>query len=103
VRNVRYASFVQPGMSLRCEVDVVEIGESSAKFKGAGWVGDEQMVSGRFEMRCINLADRSPHLASADAAIVEQLRRQFRLIGGPQALEAAGKRAAGEAPVAPTR
>jgi len=86
-RNVRYANFVQPGHSLRCEVDVVEIGENSAKFKAAGFVDDKQAVSARLELACLNLADRDPRLAGADAQIVAQMREQFRLIGGPEALE----------------
>ncbi len=85
-RNVRPASFVKPGHVLRCELDALEITEASAKFKGAGFVGTEPIVSGRLELRCFNLAERDPHLAEADAAIIAQLRQQFKLIGGPQLL-----------------
>ena len=89
-RNTRYASFVQPGKILRCELTAVEIGESHAKFKGAGFVGETQAVSGRLELRCFNLSDRSWGPGGADAEIVAALRRQFELIGGPAALAAAG-------------
>ena len=88
VRNVRYASFVQPGQVLRCEVEATEIGDSSARLKGAGFVGDRQTVSGRLELRCFNLADTLPHGADADAQIVRELKEQFKLIHGPEALEA---------------
>jgi len=90
-RNVRYSSFVQPGRIFRSEVEAVEIGETSARFKAAGFVEDTQTVSARLELRCFNLAEAQPHLASADRAIVEQLRSQFKLVGGPAALEAAGR------------
>lgn len=95
VRSVRYSNFVRPGRMLRCEVDAVEIGESSAAFKGVGYVCDPggeraKAVSGKFELRCGNLAERAGHLAEADAAIVAQLRDRFKLIGGPEALAAAG-------------
>jgi 3-hydroxyacyl-[acyl-carrier-protein] dehydratase len=90
-RNVRYSSFVQPGHIFRSEVEAVEIGETSARFKAAGFVEDTQTVSARLELRCFNLAETQPHLASADRAIVEQLRSQFKLVGGPAALEAAGR------------
>lgn len=88
-RNVRYANFVAPGQTLRCEVEAISIGDDSAKFKGAGFVRDNQAVSARLELRCFNLADRHAYLAGADESVIEQLKGYFRLVGGPQALEAA--------------
>jgi len=90
VRNVRYASFVSPGDVLRCEVDVIEIDQDTAKFKAAGFVGDRQTVSGRLELKCMNLADRHGYLAKADRDIVAQLRQRFELVGGPAAMARAG-------------
>jgi 3-hydroxyacyl-[acyl-carrier-protein] dehydratase len=89
-RNVRYASFVQPGNIMRAEVEAVEIGPDSAKFKGQCFVGETMTVSARLELKCFNLADRQKYLAPADAAIVAQLRERFKLVGGPAALVAAG-------------
>ena len=89
-RNVRYASFVQPGDLLRCEVDAVEIADNAAKFKGNGFVGERLAVSARIELRCFNLADRQKYLADADRQIISQMRRRFELIGGPAALAASG-------------
>ena len=91
VRNVRYSNFVQPGRMLRCEVDVVELGDTSCTFKGVGYVCDPsgaraKAVSGKLELRCGNLADRAEYLAVADADIVAELRHRFKLIGGPAAL-----------------
>ena len=88
-RNVRYASFVQPGHTLRCELTAREIGESESRFQGVGVVGDAQAVSARLELRSLNLADRQAYLAGADAEIRAALKQQFRLIGGPEALAAA--------------
>jgi len=85
-RNVRYASFVQPGSLLRCEVHALEIGPSSAKFSGSGAADGRSVVSARLELRCFNLAERDPRLAEADEAIVAKLRKQFQLIGGPSAV-----------------
>ena len=90
VRNVRYASFVQPGQMLRCELDALEIGQDAARFKGVGSVEGRQTVSARLELRCFNLADRHDYLAVGDEQIVRQLRQRFALIGGPDALAAAG-------------
>jgi 3-hydroxyacyl-[acyl-carrier-protein] dehydratase len=90
-RNVRYSSFVQPGSFLRCHLEAVSIGEEAATFKGAGFVGDVQAVTGRLELKCFNLADQGrPWRGEADAAIVAEMKRRFRLVGGPEALAAAG-------------
>jgi len=86
-RNIRPANFVKPGDVLRCELDALEIGDSSAKFKAAGFVGDQPMLSGRLELRCFNLAERDSRLASSDVEIVRQLKEQFKLIRGPEALD----------------
>ena len=94
-RNVRYASFVEPGNVLRCEVEAATIGDETAKFKAAGFVvdprlgGDQparQAVSARLELRYFNLADGDPSLAGADADIIAGLKERFKLIGGPAAL-----------------
>jgi len=86
VRNVRPANFVKPGDTLRCELDAIEIADALAKFKGSGFVGEEPVLSGRLELSCFNLAERDKRLAAADAAIVADLKRQFRLIGGAELL-----------------
>lgn len=88
-RNVRYSRFVRPGETLRCEMEVREIGPDFAKFKGAGFVGDQQAVSGRLELKCFNLAETQRGPASADEAIIAQLKKQFELIGGNKVLQGA--------------
>ena len=88
-RNVRYANFVQPGRKLRCELDAVSIDADSAKFKGVGWLDDDQAVSARLQLKCFNLAGRSGYLADADASIINDLKKLFELVGGPTALAAA--------------
>jgi len=89
-RNVRYGNFVAPGNSLRTETELVKIDGDRATFKGVGTVGDgRQAVTGRLELRCFNVADVCPAAAAADERIIAQLRRQFALIGGPEALAAA--------------
>jgi len=87
-RNVRYASFVAPGHTLRCEVDAVKIDSDGAKFKAVGFVGDIQAVSARLELQCRNLADERPSMADTDDLLRRQARELFGLIGGPRALAA---------------
>jgi hypothetical protein len=62
-----------------------------AKFKALGTLEDgREAVSGRLELKCLNVADVCPPAAAADPAILASLRQQFKLIGGPEALAAAG-------------
>ena len=88
-RNVRYAHFVQPGDLMRCDLEAVEIGPASAKFKAKASVGDHTTVSARLELSCFNLKDKAPYLTDADASILATLRKRWELIGGPAALATA--------------
>jgi len=87
-RSVRYGNFVSPGNMLRSEVEVTSIQPDSAKCKAVAFVEDQQAVSARLELRCFNLATSRQSMAQADKDIVAQLRQQFKLIGGPEALAA---------------
>ncbi len=86
-RNIRYGNFVTPGGILRTEVELLKIDGDIAKFKGVGTVGDGQTaVQGRLELRSFNVADFFGPAAAADERIIAQLKKQFKLIGGPEAL-----------------
>ena len=89
-RNIRYANFVAPGNIMRCELDAVEITETSAKFKGVASVEGKTTVSGKIELKCFNLSERAAFLAEADEKIVALLKDRWKLIHGPEALAAAG-------------
>ncbi len=90
-RNVRYSNFVQPGQALRCELEAIDIDDGEAKFKAKGFVDDTPTVSARLKLRCFSLAERGLSPAS-DEAIVASLKKRFEIIGGPEALAAAGSR-----------
>ncbi|MHC4986759.1 MAG: 3-hydroxyacyl-ACP dehydratase FabZ family protein [Planctomycetota bacterium] len=89
-QNIRYNHFVAPGDLLRCEVDVISIDDEVAKFKGVGIVGDKTAVSGKLELTCFNVSERNGLSPDRDQAIIAEMKHRFRLIHGPQALEAAG-------------
>ena len=95
-RNVRYASFVQPGKTLRCEVEASAIGPEVSKFRGTAYVVDtgdsegRQAVTARLELRSYNLAERHARFAKTDGEIIDQLKARFSLVGGPEALAASG-------------
>ena len=88
-QNVRYANFVAPGNILRCEVEVLTLDDTTAKFKGTGYVGDQIAVTGKLELISFNLADTKGLDASRDQAIIEEQKRRFDLLHGPKALAAA--------------
>lgn len=90
-QNVRYAHFVAPGNILRCEVVVISIDENIAKFKAVGLVGDRTAVTGKLELTCFNLAEAKGLDPQRDESIITEMKHRFRLIHGPQALEAAGQ------------
>jgi len=88
-RNVRYAHFVQPGDLMRCELEAIEIGPTLSKFKATASVGEHTTVTAKLELSSFNLVGRGSYLASADEAILAQLRKRFELVGGPAALASA--------------
>lgn len=88
-RNVKYTSFVKPGNTMRAEIDAISIDPDGAKVKASTFVDQRQTMSARLELRSFNLASRGKHLGDADARLIEQLKAQFALVGGPEALEMA--------------
>ena len=90
-RNVRYANFVAPGNIMRCELEAVEITDTSAKFKGEASVEGKTTVSGRLELKCFNLVERAAFLAEADEKVIAQLKERWKLVHGPEALAACGQ------------
>jgi 3-hydroxyacyl-[acyl-carrier-protein] dehydratase len=90
-QNIRYANFVAPGNILRCEVEVVSLGDDVAKFKAVGMVDENTAVTGKLELTSFNLAGRPGISAEADESIIADMKRRFKIIGGPKALALAGE------------
>jgi 3-hydroxyacyl-[acyl-carrier-protein] dehydratase len=89
-QNVRYGSFVRPGGQLAMEVTALEIGPDHSRFKATGTCEGQVAVQARLTLEHLNIADETPANADLDAPLRQLLRERFRLIGGPQALQAAG-------------
>jgi 3-hydroxyacyl-[acyl-carrier-protein] dehydratase len=91
-RNMKYASFVAPGHTLRTDLELLSVEGNLAKFKGAGYLETGDLaVQGRLEIQSLNVADVNPAAArtGADARILADLKRQWSLVGGPAALDVA--------------
>lgn len=79
-RNVTYKSFVSPGRILELEVTARRIDADSSEFDGFGRCGDEEMVKARLTLRHGNLVDRDAALATVDRQLIDDLKRQYRLL-----------------------
>ncbi len=86
VRNVKYNYFLKPGNTIRYDVQVVSIDETSAKFTGTGYVGDRLAVSAKLELTFRSLAEKGKYGQAIDELVNQQIRRTFELVGGPEAL-----------------
>lgn len=92
-KNVSYGSFLAPGGQLEYEIEPVRIESASSEFKAVGRQAGRQTVKARFELAHYNVADRRGGSSERDARaidseLIEHLRRQFVLLGGPSALQA---------------
>ena len=81
-RNIRYASFVAPGHTLRVEATVGKWADGIYGFRCTGTVDGNTAVGGRIDLRAFNLADTDPALQDADAEIVGEMKQRFGLCGG---------------------
>jgi len=80
VKNVKYGTFMEPGRSLVVNVDLIELGDGTATFKGKGDKDGESCESARFTVARYNLGDRDPALAPLDRRIVDQLRQHYLIL-----------------------
>jgi hypothetical protein len=87
-QNVRYGNFVRPGGQLVMEVEAIEIGPDTSRFKAVGQCDGQQAVQAKLTLEHLNIGDEDPLRANLDAGLRALLRERFRLIRGPQALAA---------------
>ncbi len=79
-RNVKYKSFLAPGMQITYDVQVRSLGDRGSRFQGAGTVDGKTIVEARFDLRHFNLAERDPSLATRDTDIIGQLKERLELL-----------------------
>ncbi|MHC4159203.1 MAG: 3-hydroxyacyl-ACP dehydratase FabZ family protein [Planctomycetota bacterium] len=80
VRNVKYKSFLAPGSMVEYTVEAKTIEENVSGFTGFGESGGERIVEGRFGLRHFNLAEENSAMAAADAKIIENMKRRWKLL-----------------------
>ncbi len=80
-RNVKYKSFLAPGTQIEYTVEARKIEENVSSFAGLGVSDGQRIVEARFGLKHFNLADENSAMASVDAAIVENLKTRWKLVG----------------------
>ena len=79
-RNVKYKSFLAPGMQIEYEVEAKAIEENVSSFAGFGVSKGRRIVEARFGLRHFNLADEKSAMAAVDARVIENLKERWKLL-----------------------
>jgi 3-hydroxyacyl-[acyl-carrier-protein] dehydratase len=79
-RNIKYKSFLGPGSMVEYTVAAKTIEENISSFTGFGESGGERIVEGSFGLRHFNLADENSAMAAADANIIENMKKLWKLL-----------------------
>lgn len=87
-KNIKYASFVQPGRQLRVTVEQIKKDERLATFKVEGTVEDKTTLSGRIVLEHYSLADNDINQQETDARVRTYLGKVARSIAKPEMLPA---------------
>ena len=82
-RNVKYASFVQPGQTLQVTAEIIGQDDRETKLKAQGTVDGVATVSARLVLERYNLADEDPARKWTDDIVRLKLRELFALLYQP--------------------
>lgn len=83
-RNVKYASFVEPGQTLTVTAEWIDQDPRYTKLKTSGMVGDTQVVAARLVLERYNLAETNPSQAVTDDVVKQKMRELFALLNRVQ-------------------
>ena len=81
--NVKYGQFVEPGQLLTVTAEIISQTATETKVKAQGTVDGRTTVSGRLVLERYNLADRNPLEATADEAILQEMRGLLTVLYQP--------------------
>jgi 3-hydroxyacyl-[acyl-carrier-protein] dehydratase len=84
VRNVKFADFVEPGETLRVEVEILKSDKATLLLKTQGTVNGQMAVSGRLVLERYRLGDQQPERRTLDPFILRAMRREFRRLYGTE-------------------
>jgi 3-hydroxyacyl-[acyl-carrier-protein] dehydratase len=81
-KNVKYGSFMEPGMQMQVTAELVERDGPLATFKGKGEVNGNSTVSARLTLAQYNLSEHNPALQSTDEQLLQHWKRLYMLLRG---------------------
>jgi 3-hydroxyacyl-[acyl-carrier-protein] dehydratase len=79
-RNVKYKSFLPPGEQILYTVEAKTMEENISSFTGFGLSGEEKIIEAKFGLRHFNLAEENSKMASVDAIVIENMKKQWKLL-----------------------
>lgn len=79
-RSVKYGQFVEPGQTLRVNVEILSQDHRQTVLKTRGEVDGRATVGARLTLERFNLADEDPAMAATDEALRREMRQGFGLI-----------------------
>lgn len=79
-RNVKYKSFLSPGMQIEYSVEAKKIDEDTSSFKTVGISADQPIVEARIDLKHFNMVDRNENLANADEKLITNLKQRWNLL-----------------------
>jgi 3-hydroxyacyl-[acyl-carrier-protein] dehydratase len=88
-RNVRYASFVQPGHTLTVTAEIIKQDDRLTTVKASGKVEGRPCVGARLVLERFNAADTEMGSAESDAYTRREMRDLFNLLYDPTAEQVA--------------
>jgi 3-hydroxyacyl-[acyl-carrier-protein] dehydratase len=84
-RNIKYASFVEPGELLVLTAEYLKVDSRMVTLKAAGHVNDALAVSGRLVLARFNQAENQAGYELVDAGTRYRMRQEFNRIYQPAA------------------
>jgi 3-hydroxyacyl-[acyl-carrier-protein] dehydratase len=82
-RNVKYARFITPGDQLVVDMELLEMADRTARFKGTGYLNEKPIVSGRVTLEYFNLTRYDAALGRNDRIIQDLAREKFKIVYKP--------------------
>ncbi len=79
-RNVKYGTFMEPGRQMMVTVELAELNDQTAVFKGKGEMEGQSTVSAKITLARYNLADKDSAFKETDEKIKAHYRELYRHI-----------------------
>ncbi|MDP8263548.1 MAG: 3-hydroxyacyl-ACP dehydratase FabZ family protein [Candidatus Ancaeobacter aquaticus] len=79
-RNIKYSRFITPGDQLRLELELLDMTDDTARFKGVGYHNDKPIVNGRISLKYFNLTKYNPLNDINDSIMQAAAKEKFKVL-----------------------